>query len=670
RIRRQLEYDGKRIGSARLKKRLDEFRAILAAEMAWYRTKLGVFLDTGKGVALRREAADAVYKRIESLAPGVLPQVTVLSLRTPSAEDGRAVAKAMLSAGTLETTEISFSPTQELLDLVDRLDRDPLKIYQYVRNELDYEPYPGLVKGPERTLLEKAGNDLDLAALLVVLLRAAGYRARFAQGRIRLDIGQAMDWVGTRDPKLAAAFFVKNGIPAEIEASGGSYTGVILDHWWVQAYLPYLPGGGAGKGEADTWLNLDPSFKRYRFHYGRDAAAEIGIDPRRFLQDLKSQAVVDDERCFVTGIPEEEVYNRLQVWTDGIRRYAEANGLTADQIYLGREIVREELGVFPAGLPYRVEGTPIIRENLPHDVAVGFTIRGLDRQGQIDLAYTGYLHEIAGRRLTVSYRPATADDEEIIREFGAEPGFPAYLVRLIPEIKLDGLVVASGTPLGMGERQVFEFVYTGPGTGRDVTSKVLTAGSVAAVAIDLQRLPAELIHQRAGDLRLRLYDLEAGRPPENDEILGEILYLWGLNYFLQADRLNAIAASALDVVAVRQPSHLLMTCDPQVEEVFGLPYRVRYLRLASWLGRDLLAPVAKTGETGKEKQFLIVAALTASALQHGLFAQTAGTDAVSVLKIIQAANAERIPIITLNRGNYQRLIDLFPGLTEAERLLL
>ncbi|MGE5599442.1 MAG: Ig-like domain-containing protein, partial [Bacteroidota bacterium] len=572
---------------------------------------------------------------------------------------------ARLREGTGE--ELLFPPSQELLDLANRLDRDPLKIYSYVRNELDYEPYAGLTKGPERTLLERAGNDLDLAALLASLLRAAGYQARFVRGRIRLSIQQAMDWVGTRDPGLAAAFFTKNGIPAEIESSGPDYTGVILDHTWVRAYLPYLPKGDGRRGEPDTWLDLDPSFKTYRFQYGRDAAAEIGIDPRRFLQELKTQAVINNEQSFVTGIPEEEVYDRLQAWTEGVRQYAERNGLTADTIHLAREIVPEDLGVLPAGLPYQVVEIRSVTENLADDAAVRFTVRGLNAKGQVDLSHTGYLHELAGRRLTISYRPATPEDEEIIREFGGEPGFPAYLVQLVPEIKLDGQVVASGAAIDMGAPQVFEFTYTAPG-GADTTRKTLTAGSFSALAMDLQRMPAELVQKRSGDLRLRLQDLKEGRSVDRDDLLGAVLHLFGLNHFLEADRLNAITASALDVAAVRQPSHLLVACDPKIEELFGLPYRVQNLAFASWLGRDLLAPVAKTGEAMREKQFLVTAALTASALQHGIFTQAmAGADAISPLKVVQAANAAKIPVITLDGENCRELLDYLPGLTEAQR---
>ena len=52
---------------------------------------------------------------------------------------------------------------------------DPLKIYNYVHDHIRYVLYFGSKKGAELTLLEKSGNDFDQWALLVALLRAAGY---------------------------------------------------------------------------------------------------------------------------------------------------------------------------------------------------------------------------------------------------------------------------------------------------------------------------------------------------------------------------------------------------------------------------------------------------------------------------------------------------------------
>ena len=62
-----------------------------------------------------------------------------------------------------------------IMELARGLDRDPEKCYWYVRNNIAYAPYDGILKGPERTLLDREGNELDQAFLLLALLRASGF---------------------------------------------------------------------------------------------------------------------------------------------------------------------------------------------------------------------------------------------------------------------------------------------------------------------------------------------------------------------------------------------------------------------------------------------------------------------------------------------------------------
>src|SRR5262249_54541413 len=54
-------------------------------------------------------------------------------------------------------------------------ENDPLRIFNYVHDHIRYVLYFGSKKGAQLTLLEKSGNDFDQCALLVALLRAAGY---------------------------------------------------------------------------------------------------------------------------------------------------------------------------------------------------------------------------------------------------------------------------------------------------------------------------------------------------------------------------------------------------------------------------------------------------------------------------------------------------------------
>ena len=59
-----------------------------------------------------------------------------------------------------------------------RLGHDAERIVAFVRDEVAYEPYPGLLRGASGALLVRAGNALDQALLLRALLAAGGVDAR------------------------------------------------------------------------------------------------------------------------------------------------------------------------------------------------------------------------------------------------------------------------------------------------------------------------------------------------------------------------------------------------------------------------------------------------------------------------------------------------------------
>ena len=79
------------------------------------------------------------------------------------------------AAATVETIRDAQALSAEITDLAVALGRDPVRIFNYVRNTIDYEHYFGLRKGAELTLLEGSGNDFDQCELLAQLLTAAGH---------------------------------------------------------------------------------------------------------------------------------------------------------------------------------------------------------------------------------------------------------------------------------------------------------------------------------------------------------------------------------------------------------------------------------------------------------------------------------------------------------------
>ena len=74
-----------------------------------------------------------------------------------------------------------------------------LRIFNWVRNNVEYDCYHGLRKGAALTLLEGSGNDIDQCVLLMELLKGAGYPAadmQLLQQSAAVDYDTLRSWMG------------------------------------------------------------------------------------------------------------------------------------------------------------------------------------------------------------------------------------------------------------------------------------------------------------------------------------------------------------------------------------------------------------------------------------------------------------------------------------------
>jgi len=172
-----------------------------------------------------------------------------------------ALADPPTDADLAETIEVKFTP--EIKAKAAELNHNPTKIYNYVRNNIEFVPTYGSIQGADMCLQTKQCNDFDTASLLIALLRASGIHARYVQGTIELPIEKVKNWVGGfTDSNSALTLIASGGIPVKGLTSGGKIEKVQLEHVWVEAYIPYGNYRGAMQDQTgQTWIPLDASFK-------------------------------------------------------------------------------------------------------------------------------------------------------------------------------------------------------------------------------------------------------------------------------------------------------------------------------------------------------------------------------------------------------------------------
>ncbi|MBI5116667.1 transglutaminase domain-containing protein, partial [Candidatus Poribacteria bacterium] len=551
--------------------------------------------------------------------------------------------------------EVAVTP--EIEALAEMLENNPVKIYQYVHDNFKYEPYYGLIKNAHLTLMDGAGNDADLASLLITLLRASGYPARYVYGTINLPIELAEQLIGIEDPNLVLTAFLDNNIPAELVTSGGQITGILIDHAWVRVYLDAFPYRGAYNIENEAWVTLDPSFKFIEYVPSREVADEVGVDPVTFLQDITLQAVVDAANQYATGLPHDFIIDRLLEWGGDVQAFAGMNGLEPVELFRTQVITGEEYGILPLSLPYTVNSLQGAFSQLPSTVKYQVEVEVEDVNGLSLLSYSTDTVSLAGKRVTLSYAPATADDAAVMNAYRNETEMPAYIVDLKPRLIVEDHVVATGPSVSMGYDQRLKVTFTAPFGNPESVTDLVRAGSYNAIALNLQNVSGGYLEERLSRLADAREGYERGSSfITRDDLIGETLNCIGLNYFYQVDKLNEITAGSLGVLISREPSMALVSYElKRIGELVD-PYTATAPAVTIDVDRDVYIPISTTGSPVAENQFLITSALASSALEHICLEQSLRGTAISTVRMIQAANETFMPIYTIDSANINSVL--------------
>ena len=394
-----------------------------------------------------------------------------------------APATGSAASDTGESAEIQFS-SAAAADLKNQAAAlgSLVDVYEYVRNNHDFALYHGARSGSINTFLGGRGNDVDLAATLIAMLRSlpTPTPARYVVGTVRLPAAQIMNWLGVKNVDLAYLVLRDQGIQAAALALDKST--VDVEHVWVEALVPYDRYRGAGTTSVNCvttptachWVPLDPSFKQH-------ASRNSGLDPYASLN-------FDYTGYYNTMVANDAARlgkNPLEIYQEQVLAWLQTNapGKTLQDVpdFLG--IVAEHSGLLPASLPYATVGS-LRRYNsaADHDLAVPTaepkkwtkTVSvSADFGGVVFQAGSINVVEASTKQLTFTWEFAPGSFRQVLRVGGVEIG----------AINLQaGTIIINGRTIQLGS--AFSLVVTmdgAPAPNASGTDQVISAAYNAVI---------------------------------------------------------------------------------------------------------------------------------------------------------------------------------------------
>ncbi len=510
-----------------------------------------------------------------------------------------------------ETPEVKFTAEnapeiQKLLD-DEGLRGSPAKITNWVRNHIEFVPIWGALQSSVTCLDTRKGTALDIASLTIALLRASGIRARYQAGTVRLPIEDAKNWLGNFESAIAASSLLQSGgIPAVLQVdSAGKPVALRFEHVWVKAFVDYVPYQGACHVEGDTWIDIDTSTKALQFFPLPDLTGSFPPGyPQSFLDEIASKGDFDPatgeltlrEQLSDPAVPVSDVYAKL---------LAEAGDRTLLELFGGGRPLAWPGGQLGASPPFEILARGWERSEVRDSDRFKIEIR-LARGPETLLEGTFEAPEGGASRYSLSFRPESDLDREIISGQlppRVEDGIPEIVfvagVRVVPQLRRDGAVVAEGSAVDMGRSLELRVDYEEPVLNTPPIRTTVAAGAPVAIGLDLVGVPGSRLKRISADLGAVLEKIEREDPSADLAVFQEVFLASVVEpWFSQVDRF-ADLTRALDCLTHRYPSAGFCSSAFNVEELFGLALAGSRPGISVDIPGDVVILISLDGDPGR-----------------------------------------------------------------------
>jgi len=492
--------------------------------------------------------------------------------------------------------ELAETPDVQLTTLIlktaESLDNDPVKIYEWVRNNIEFIPTYGSIQGAERTLKSGKGNAFDTSSLLIALYRAAGIPARYAYGTIEVPADKVQNWVGgVNTPSAAQQLLGQGGIPTKGIVSGGKIGSIQLEHIWVEAWVDYFPSRGAKNIEGDSWVALDPSFKQYEYVEGN-----FDFDNVQFQGKALLEASTKD---FSWG-PEShtpEFDTAVSNYIEAIEQFAADKEL--GELFGQKKLIKKEYGILASGLPNKLVARLDTYSEIPDRLRHKVRYQLLDEfGGSTGLRYESSLPELSGKSLSTGFRPATEEDKAVLTSLlptGTDASvddlpsrYSSYLVRLTSKFFVDGQEVASSGSFRMGSDVKHRTSLYSPSNGWVSRENTGVVGEYRAIGIDAAGTDSADFEDIVEKMEVLVHDLDEDPNSDQSQIIETIAQLGIQTYFGLSNQSARYQGLHSGVVEYRYPSFGYFHTNVSATYSFGIP------RFAEFSGVTLDVPLVRS----------------------------------------------------------------------------
>jgi len=559
----------------------------------------------------RRHRMVALLLAVVALAMGAsaLPTPGWHRLRTdPTNFAGWGMQAQGESAGTLVTTN-ETEATPEVVSLARSLQYDPVLIYDYVRNHVEFgPPSVGVHNGAHGCLLAGRGNDADQATLLAALLRVSGYTNRFAHGAVLYAKTDLANWLG-----------VETNVVINVLSDGGqntfyqTATQYGITRFWVEVLI------------SNVWCRLDPAFREFGPTNGINLATAMGYSQTQFMASATQGATSTVD--YVRNLNEPNIAASLTAYATNLQTYIKANGpnATLSDLLKGRPKIALPVTSLTTNLPHAA--SIIWRESFDHFPSALIAKVNIQHQG-INATFTG--PQLAARRLSITYNAADS---------------------YRPQLWLDGKLMTNGTSTVLSNTYALaisvDHPYDDPAYADDTYSHTLASGSTYVLLCDFEGNSQALVNKC--NLALSR-SIQAGVAFTNEPVMAGSLQVaaltglrqWHLSRQLQADLARCVTmAHHFEGIIGQERGYFV--------DLPGIAVSVKSV----------------TGNTNDETAWFRSSALYSSALEHGVLEQTQGTNkpCVSTIKLIQMGNSTTGKTFLATTNNWFTLVR--PSLTNT-----